>query len=639
MIHDFHFLRPLCFLALVPIAVLLALWWRKGRSDRGWAGVVDAALLPHLLIGRAAARSLWMLTVLAMTAVLAVTALAGPTWSKLKQPVFRRDSALVVLLDLSRSMDAADLKPSRLQMARFKLRDLLAKRKEGDTALVVYAAEPFAVTPLTNDTATIERQLSSLTPDLMPAQGSRADLALAKAETLMQDAGAVRGDVLLITDGVENTSSAALGAAIRKLVSGGYRLSVLGVGTPDGAPIPLQDGGFLTDSAGAIVIPKLDEAALGRLAADGQGIYRRLDVGDRDVEAFAQAFDRNWRAEVARKTVGLQSDQWREAGPWLLLPLLPIAALAFRRGALLAVGALLLLPLPRPAHAVEWQGFWQRPDQRASSAFAEHHPTEAARLFKDPAWRAAAHYRAGDYAAAVKDLEGRHNAEADYNRGNALAHLGKYSEAIQAYDSALKQDPGLQDAVHNRDLVKQWLQQQEAESQKRQSQQDQQNQKQQDAAKQNGASAKKKQGQEQSSGGALQGHNDRGRNSRSQGERGGNAKEGQEPEVSDKKGTDESHGSDAAQQGGTQKDKPLSEKSGAKDGTQNVDQDRRQATSDARDGSASATDAEQAQNESEQATAQWLRRILDDPGGLWRRKFLYQYQREHPSRQGEEKPW
>ncbi len=624
--HDLHFLRPFCFLALAPLVILLALWWRQRRSGRNWEAIVDAALLPHLLIGGARERNPWALAAIAVGGVLTVTALAGPTWTKSQQPVFRRESALVVLLDLSRSMDAADLKPNRLQMARFKLRDLLARRKEGDTALVVYAAKPFTVTPLTNDVATIERQLGSLSPDLMPAQGSRADLAITMAQTLMQDAGAVRGDVLLITDGVENTPADALKAATQKLIAAGFHLSLLGVGTADGAPIPRKDGGFFTDAGGAIVIPKLDEGALARLAASGQGIYRRLAVGDTDIQDLTKLFDQGWRAKASSRTVGLKSDQWREAGPWLLLPLLPLAALAFRRGALFALCALFLLPIPRSAHAFDWQGLWQRPDQRGAAALAQQRPTDAAKLFNDPQWRAAAHYRAGDYQASLKDLDGQPGAEANYNRGNALAHLGKYPEALKAYGAALKQRPDLKDATYNRDLVKRWLQQQGAKSQKDQKRQDrgQQNQ-----GRQDGSPDKDKQGQSQSGGKDDQSPGNSSPGDSAQGHE-GDKKQGS-PKGKDGNAATEKPGKrDAARQDKAQADRAERRAEGDKQPMSQADQAAVPPDVGARD---------QMQNESEQADAQWLRRIPDDPGGLWRRKFLYQYKREHQSRQEEANPW
>ena len=375
--HSFHFLRPAWFVALVPLAVVLVMLWRRHRSGRSWQTVVDSRLLPYLLIDGGKGRSAWSIAIIALGGLLAVTALAGPVWDKLQQPVFRRESALVVLLDLSRSMDANDLQPSRLQMAKYKLRDILARRKEGDTALVVYAADPFVVTPLTNDVDTIDRQLPSLTTDLMPVQGSRTDRAISKAQALLQQSGAVHGDVLLITDGVDNVAPGVLHDAVKKLVAAGYRLSVLGVGTVDGAPIPLKDGGFLKDAGGAIVLPKLDETSLSHLAELGHGIYRHIATDDRDTNDLINTFNSGWQPQKLHKVAGMKADQWRETGPWLLLPLLPLAALAFRRGYLLLLFAMILLPTPRNAYAFGWNDLWQRPDQRGAQALAQQQPQKA----------------------------------------------------------------------------------------------------------------------------------------------------------------------------------------------------------------------------------------------------------------------
>jgi Ca-activated chloride channel family protein len=563
-----------------------------------------------------------------------VTALAGPTWSKLQQPVFRRESALVVLLDLSRSMDATDLQPSRLQMAKFKLRDILVRRKEGDTALVVYAADPFVVTPLTNDVDTIERQLSSLTTQLMPVQGSRTDRAIAKAQALLQQSGAVRGDVLLITDGVNNDPPAALRAAVEKLVAAGYRLSVLGVGTDQGAPIPMGDGGFFKDSSGAIVLPKLDEVPLARLAAEGHGIYRHLAADDGDTNALINTFHSGWKTRQTQKVAGMKSDQWREAGPWLLLPLLPLAALAFRRGYLLMLFALILLPAPRNAYAFGWHQLWQRPDQRAAQAMAAHQPGQAAKLFKDPQWRAAAHYRAGDYRAALKDLEKQHGAEAAYNRGNDLAHLGQYQQALNAYQDALKIDPDFKDAAYNRDLVKKWLQ--PPPQNKKQS-----------GGKGHQQQQRKSQGGSRSPNGKPQGQQQARKKDHGAQHKGHQAKSSRgkdqtvNREKARRKAGKKSGSSPVPQQAGKQSSAP-SKAAAAKDthtDQQGRQGDRQQRTAMNDKQRPTPGDAKPAESESQQATEQWLRRIPDDPGGLWRRKFRYQYKREYQSQQGEAKPW
>ena len=198
---DFHFLRPWWLLAL---PALIALLWTLRRQQRGgadWREFCDPALLPHMLIGTPGKQARHRLWLAATTGVIAVLALAGPAWERLPAPVFRNLSALVVVLDLSMSMNAADLKPSRLERARFKIEDILRARKDGQTALVVYAGDAFAVTPITDDSATIAAQLSALSPAMMPSLGHRADLGLQTAGRLLKQAGLKSGDVLLITSG------------------------------------------------------------------------------------------------------------------------------------------------------------------------------------------------------------------------------------------------------------------------------------------------------------------------------------------------------------------------------------------------------------------------------------------------------
>ncbi len=240
--------------------------------------------------------------------------------------------ALVLLLDLSRSMDATDVRPTRLTRARLKLIDILKRRKEGQSALIVYAADAFIVSPLTEDAETIVAQVSSLETTLMPQQGSRPDLAIDMAQQLLVQAGAPHGDLLLISDGLENVPQDVLKSSVEELTLAGYRLSILGVGDAEGAPIALPDGGFLKDRSGAIVIPRMDETALRDLAQQGGGHYQSMRVDDRDIASLLAG---TWleREASLEASQGFKADQWREEGPWLLLLLLPLVLVAFRRGA------------------------------------------------------------------------------------------------------------------------------------------------------------------------------------------------------------------------------------------------------------------------------------------------------------------
>jgi Ca-activated chloride channel family protein len=452
---DIHLLRPYWLLAAVPALVLLVWLWRRPRALTLWERVVDAHLLPYLLVGTDQRPVRWPLTLLGFGWLLAVLALAGPAWERLPQPLYTTSAAQVVVLDLSPSMNAADLRPSRLARARFEILDLLNAQGGGQTGLLAFGPEPFVVSPLTWDAQTIAAQVPNLTTDLLPVQGARNTArALAAAGELLARAGPHRGDIILVTDGLSAVSEVRV--AVRALVEAGHRVSVLAVGTVAGAPafVPgaaLGDGGFAREAGGAVSVERLPEQDLREIADLGRGRYVQAQPGDADTRALA---DLGAMQAEAFEDPALKSDQWREEGPWLLLVLLPLAALAFRRGWLLPVLAcVLILPAPRSA-ALGWSDLWWRADQQALRMLEAGADRAAAESFDDPAWRAAARYRAGEFERALDDLSSLgDDPRADYNRGNALARLGRLDEAIAAYDRVLARDPDHADARHNRAVV------------------------------------------------------------------------------------------------------------------------------------------------------------------------------------------
>ncbi|MES1265788.1 MAG: VWA domain-containing protein, partial [Variovorax sp.] len=234
MLENFHFIRPLWLLALIPLALLVWQIRASGAGDNPWRRVVDARLLPLLLVGRGQTADRAALWLLAAGWLIAALALADPTWERRPQPVYQTTAARVVVLDLSRSMNATDLKPSRLVRARFKVEDVLDLATEGQTGLVAYAGDAFTVSPMTRDVNTIRALLKVLDPELMPVDGSRADLGLLKAGELLRQAGTSDAQVLLIADGVQTDKVAATEAAATRLGSEGYRVIALGIGADAG---------------------------------------------------------------------------------------------------------------------------------------------------------------------------------------------------------------------------------------------------------------------------------------------------------------------------------------------------------------------------------------------------------------------
>ena len=592
---EFHFLRPEWFALLVPFAVLCWRLIRRGTAAGIWHSVCDAALLPYLLVQRKVGRSHFNLGAFILSGIAAITALAGPTWERLPTPVFRDESALVMLLDLSRSMDATDISPSRLDRAKFKVTDILRQRRDGQTALVVYAAEPYVVTPLTNDVATIESQLPALRTSIMPSQGSDGASAIEKGIELLQQAGMTSGELLLVTDGM---GPLELDRAKSQVAAAAVRLSILGVGTADGAPIPDENGGFVKDQRGNIVLEPLRPQQLQELATVANGLYQSVRTDEKDVLALlAQMHDQLNQRDAT--TTDVLADRWLEVGPWLLLGLIPLLPFAFRRGLLTLVvtTGFIATTYPDPALA----GWWATPDQEAHRRFAQGDFAGAAEKFNNHAWRAAAHYRANNYENAVTDIGENTDPEAQYNKGNALARLGRLEEAIAAYDNTLSQVSDHEDALHNKALLEELLQQQ-------QQQQNQQDEDQEESESASDSDNENEGGSDQADG-------------KSNGQQEGD-EQSQETEQADNQSGDAGKAPDSSDQAA---DEPIPETEPEQaSNVEEADESEAETETEAPMQAEANTD-----QENEQATEQWLRQIPDDPGGLLRRKFEYEYQRKH----------
>ena len=593
---EFHLLRP-WWLAALPFGIWLIwrLFWTEPGKKSGWRAVVDEALQPHVL-GRAEAlvTRRWPMLAALVAWLAIILALAGPAWERLPVPAFRSDEALVVVFDLSRSMEAADLEPSRLARAKVKLLSLLERRASGQTALVVFSAHAFTVTPLTTDTRTIASLVSALSSDIMPSRGSLAEAGLQRAGSLLRQTGLTAGEILLVTDA--DVSPRVLDM-VRELSQERYVTHVLAVGTAEGAPIPQPDGGFITDASGRVVVPGVDVAALRRVAAAGGGRFARLTAGDRDLDVLFP--DRSAAGElsgIGDDEQEYEADVWRDQGIWLTVASLPFLALAFRRGWICVLLVWLMVPIPR-ADAFEWRDLWVRADLQGFEAMRADEPERAATLFVDRAWRGAAQYRVGDYAGSVATLSGLDTNEAHYNRGNALARAGELETAIQAYDRALILDPEHADARYNRDLVAELLEQIEEQNQEQ--------------------SRQSEDGEQRSD------PNEEGQTSRTD-----DSSEAGEPSEDEEGSSDQQQRSQADSSSSRDSEQREASADPGEDGQDPSDPLQADAEeNESPDGAPEAGPEDIEQWASEQAADQWLRRIPQDPGGLLRRKFLYQYQR------------
>ncbi len=577
LIENFHFLRPLFLLGIIPAVLLVLLLRFLQSSQSSWQLAIDARLLPYLLDKNSTPQQSYPLYGLLLVWVLGIVAMAGPVWQQNPVPVQEKQDALVIVLDLSMSMYADDVSPNRATRAQRKIVDILDyRRAEGQTGLVVYAGDAHAVTPMTDDVDTINNLVSSLQPNIMPVLGSKPQTGISLAIDLLANSALTRAHILLLTDGIQNTDVQAI---TEQLASSGHRLSVLGFGTEGGAPIPMGTEGFLRDQNNAIVIPRLERAPLQLVASNNNGLYSDAQLTDDDIKYLLDAniFTENENLiDVER-----EYDTWNEAGPWLLLLALPFAAMAFRRGWLLSIVLLVMLAPSAKTYALDWQDLWKRKDQQGQEAFIQQQYEQAAEEFRDPAWRGAANYRNENYEQVVQDLVLLDDPESHYNRGNALAKLQQYEAAIAAYDQALAQNPNDVDAQHNKEIVQALLEKQEQENQEQQNSEGDQQQDEQEGDQQEQQNQEQQQQQSQ----------DQQQQSQDQQQQAGEQNEQQEQQSQDQ-----------AQQGEQE----------SEEGEQ---QEQEQNPSES-----------QASKEEEQAMQQWLQRIPDDPGELLRNKFRYQSQ-------------
>lgn len=569
-----HWLRPY-WLFLLPLFgwLLWQLWHRQRRSGR-WQALLPVAFHQALLSGGRQRRRRLPWVALGLAWLLCVLALLGPSWQRVEQPTQKRADPLVVMLQLTPDMLAGDAQPNRLEQAKRKLLDLLRARRDAQTAIVVYAGSAHTLVPLSDDLGTARNLLEALKPSIMPEPGQRADLAVTRALDLLRQGTQGRGHLLLIGSALSAEEQLGVRDALDDRRE---RLAILGIGSPEGAPMLGDDGGFLKDASGAIRIARLDETSLRGLTDSIGGEYQRARPDDQDLRAL-DLLDAPDSLRQDGETKQLAS--WADQGHWLLLPLLLLAACAGRRGWLFCL-PLLCLALPQPSYAFGWDDLWLRPDQQGQRLLQVEQPAEAARHFEHPQWQGEALYRAGDYAAAAERFAQEDNAVAHYNRGNALAKSGELEAALDAYEQALERQPELAQARDNKALVEALLRQQQEQQQQPQESQ---------------SSAEQSEPQT-------------------------------EPSATSSSG--EQTEQQASPQDASPADQPPAQQSQASEpstqpqpGTSPGEAQPQQAQNDATQAAAGeALDGEQ-----RDSLEQWLRQIPDDPGELLRRKFLYEQQ-------------
>ncbi|UVJ46273.1 VWA domain-containing protein [Pseudomonas sp. LS1212] len=445
-----HFLRPL-FLLLIPLGVLLPLWRRHQIRQRRLQGSIAAHLLKHLLITPTTRQRLQPVHLLSALLILGALAAAGPTWEQDRPPFLENQAVLLLALDLSPSMDASDVAPSRLEAAKHKMHDLIARQHGLRIGLLAYAGSAHLVLPPSDDLALLDSFLQALATPLIERPGKDALGVIEQARRLLA-AEQVPGTVVLMTDGADASQFAALE---KSLEGTPLQVLILAVGSSDGGVLRNADGQPRTDSDGRAQVGRFDQAGLQQLAKALDAPLGSLTLDDDDLDWIELHAQRHFQAASA----DARQIHWKDAGYWLTWPLAVLALLCIRRGwnlnwagaVLLAVGCLLN---PAPARAGALADAFMTADQQGRWAFDHHHYGKASTLFEDPYWQGLAAYRAADYDRALGSFARLDSPQAYFYQGNIHTRQFHFDQAIAAYEHALKLQPQFPEATANLALAR-----------------------------------------------------------------------------------------------------------------------------------------------------------------------------------------
>ena len=633
---DFTFIRPAVLWLLIPALALFFIAFIKHKKQSA-----DNLIAPHLApfimneSNTKASQPLWLVAVFCC---LAIIFSAGPSFEEKQVPVFQSKSARVIVMDMSYSMYSTDIAPNRLMQSRFKALDMIELFKEGDTALVAYAGSAFTISPLTNDATTLTNLIPSLSPDIMPDKGSNVLAGLDMAKELLTQAGYIDGDIILVTDGIDQEEQSDITSFTS---NSSYRLNIYGVGTEQGAPIKLPEGGFLKDSYGQIVIPTINISRLKSLATRSGGKFALYQPSSSDIATFAPSANSELLKDEKQSHA-----LWRiDAGIYGLLILLPLGLYLFRSAAF--VGAFLVLSvLPtQQASALELPSFLKNTDQQALDAY-KNKDFERAANADSSSLKGSALYQQGNFDAALEAFSKDKSATGFYNYANALAKSGQLEQAIDAYKQAQTLQPNFSEAADNQALVEQLLEQQQQQQQQEGDSQDNQQQ-----------SDQSEQQNNQQSDQSQQGENSDSQSEQSQGEQ----SQEQQGEPSDESDTEQDQQSaESGSQSDKQNEPELQTQPQTSQEQKQPEQTNEEQAENTQPQTAQQTlTDEQKQNAQQQAAQaqtreltneekekaqqlnQLLRKVPDDPAILLRNKMQLEAQKRQYQRRptGVEKSW
>ena len=446
VLEHFHFLRPTWALLLIPWLAMVVIRSQQRDKQDMFGGIIAPHLLQHLRLQRFDTRWLNPKNFSLLFMVLVLLVIMGPTWRQQLSPLNQDEAALVVLLDVSSTMQQRDVQPSRLQRAKQKISDLLALRPDKKSALIVYSGTAHSVLSLTADQDILNQYLAAITPAIMPRSGKFPEYSLPLADEMLRGRNAP-ATIVMFSDGLGAKSGQAFESYF---LTHPHQLLVVGVGSEDEEP----------------GIAPLERESLKALATDANGVYLSLTIDDADVRQLNQRIESHY-------TVTQDSAlPWFDSGYLLVFPAMGLFLMWFRRGWTLTwmwlILPVVLSSIPAPALAQQettpitheqsaaMRGFadlWLTRDQQGQLFLQLGRYPQAAARFNDLMWKGIAYYYSEDFMLAAEYFSRQDSDDALFNEANARAQGRDYVRAVSRYDRLLARTPDYSGATANRSQV------------------------------------------------------------------------------------------------------------------------------------------------------------------------------------------
>lgn len=439
--ENFFFLRPDWLYAFLPILLLGLLLFINNKEGENWKQAYASHLLPFLVVPGTKRQFIVPKVLLLLIVSLLTIAMAGPTWEKIDKPGQKTEAVMVILLDLSRSMLAEDIQPNRLERAKLKLQDFFKANPNSKTALIAYAGTAHSVVPFSKDYKTISRQMEALRPDIMPVMGTNLKEGLDMADSLLQNILAP-STVLIVSDSFNSESVSRIAQTASHT-----HVELMAIATPNGSTVP-EGRGVLKDAKGNTVIARLDVNVLDQIGALENVNVVTVTLDDTDVNILAARIRQNLEYTIDPENA---EEEWKDRGIWLLLPVLIMSLVWFRRGWKVHWMWLLLLSFNSCGKIEGFSlsdSFFTK-DQRAQKYLEKGEMSKAASTFNSELHKGYAYYKMGDLDKAAESFSRDLSPAGFYNLGVVLAEKGDFLAAVEAFDAALQLDPDMAKASLN----------------------------------------------------------------------------------------------------------------------------------------------------------------------------------------------